>query len=51
MPHLTKCGKQFICKRILIKALATLPPRLGMAEYGLGNGFKGKAFIKKHDLN
>ncbi len=64
-------------RRILIKALATLPPRLGcdptspmlvgthypnlykvcnvnnspklmpmMAEYGLGNGFKGKAFIK-----
>ena len=31
---------------ILIKALATLPPRLGMAEYGLGIGFKGKAFIK-----
>ncbi len=23
-----------------------MPPRLGMAEYGLGNGFKGKAFIK-----
>ena len=33
-------------RRILIKALATLPPRLGMAEYGLGIGFKGKAFIK-----
>ena len=32
--------------RILIKALATLPPRLGMAEYGLGIGLKGKAFIK-----
>ncbi len=32
--------------KILIKALATLPPRLGMAEYGLGIGFKGKAFIK-----
>ena len=31
---------------ILIKALATLPPWLGMAEYGLGNVFKGKAFIK-----
>ena len=32
--------------KILTKALATLPPRLGMAEYGFGNGFKGKAFIK-----
>ncbi|HIV86278.1 MAG TPA: copper amine oxidase N-terminal domain-containing protein, partial [Candidatus Monoglobus merdigallinarum] len=26
------------------KALRTLPPRLGMAEYGLGNQLKGKAF-------
>ena len=32
--------------KILIKALATLPPRFGMAEYGFGNGFKGKAFIE-----
>ncbi len=28
------------------KALATLPPRLGMAEYGLGIGFKDKAFAE-----